>query len=68
MGSTASDDEWDWKLSPRADDQFSQLDSETQQRIVSKLDEVVAAEWRHPEEFLEPLTNSPFQKLRIGDC
>jgi len=28
------------KLAPRADDQFSQLEGETQRRIVSKLDEV----------------------------
>jgi mRNA-degrading endonuclease RelE of RelBE toxin-antitoxin system len=67
MGSTASDDEpWDWVFSPRADDQLEQLDGETRQRIVSKLDEVVSSEWRAPEEFLESVTNSPFQKLRVG--
>jgi len=44
MGSTtdSGDDAWDWVLSPRADDQFEQLDDETQERIVSKLDEVVS--------------------------
>jgi mRNA interferase RelE/StbE len=67
MGSTASDDEWGWALSPRADDQFAQLDSESKQRVTSKLDEVVSSEWREPADFLEPLTNSPFQKLRVGD-
>lgn len=66
MGSTTSEDEWDWVFSPRAEDQFSQLDPETQERIISKLDEVVSSEWRDPADFLEPLTNSPFQKLRIG--
>lgn len=66
MGSTANDEEWDWVLSPRADDQFAQLNDETQERIVSKLDEVVSSEWRDPAEFLEPLTGSPFQKLRVG--
>ncbi|MFB6142479.1 MAG: type II toxin-antitoxin system RelE/ParE family toxin, partial [Halorientalis sp.] len=35
--------------------------------VTSKLDEVVSSEWREPAEFLEPLTNSPFQKLRVGD-
>jgi mRNA-degrading endonuclease RelE of RelBE toxin-antitoxin system len=65
MDSTASD-EWDWKLSPRADDQFSQLSSDAQQRIGSKLDDIVSSEWRTPDEFLEPLTNSPFEKLRVG--
>jgi mRNA-degrading endonuclease RelE of RelBE toxin-antitoxin system len=69
MGSTGNDDDdeaWDWVLSPRADDQFVQLDDETQDRIASKLDDVVSSEWREPEDFLESLTGSPFQKLRVG--
>jgi mRNA-degrading endonuclease RelE of RelBE toxin-antitoxin system len=67
MGSTASDDDaWDWMLSPRADEQFAQLDGETKERIASKLDEVVSSEWREPEDFLESLTGSPFRKLRVG--
>jgi mRNA-degrading endonuclease RelE of RelBE toxin-antitoxin system len=67
MGSTASDDDWDWSLSPRAENQFAQLEPDTQERIVSKLDDVVSSEWRDPDEFLEPVLNSPFQKLRVGD-
>ena len=66
MGSAASDG-WDWEFSPRADDQFARLEPDVQERIVSKLDEVVSSEWREPGEFLEPLTGSPFQKLRVGD-
>lgn len=66
MGSTGSE-EWDWAFSPRADDQFASLESGDQQRVVSKLDEVVSSEWREPDAFLEPLTGSPFQKLRVGD-
>jgi len=65
MGST-SENEWDWMLSPRADSQFERLDADTQEQIVSKLDEVVSSEWREPGDFLEPLTGSPFQKLRVG--
>lgn len=70
MASTGSDDNdgaWDWVLSPRADDQFEQFDHQTQARIASKLDEVVSSDWRDPEDFLEPLTGSPFQKLRVGN-
>lgn len=64
MDSTGNDDEeWDWVLSPRAIDQFEQLNDETQERIASKLDDVVSSEWRDPDDFLEPLTGSPFQKL-----
>lgn len=66
MGSTGSDDDWDWTLSPRADDQFAQLDDQTQRQIASKLDKVVSSEWREPGDFLEPLTGSPFSKLRVG--
>ncbi|GAB7095302.1 hypothetical protein JCM30237_24550 [Halolamina litorea] len=66
MGTTASDDGWDWEFSPRAETQFSQIGSESQQRIIDKLEEVVDSEWRNPGDFLEPLTNSPFQKLRVG--
>lgn len=66
MGSTGEGDDWDWQLSPRAENQFSQLDAEMQSRISSKLDDVVSSEWRDPDEFLDPLTNSPFQKLRVG--
>lgn len=66
MDSAGSDD-WDWSFSPRADGQFASLEPEVQERIVSKLDEVVNSEWREPDAFLEPLTGSPFQKLRVGD-
>ncbi|WP_415380041.1 type II toxin-antitoxin system RelE family toxin [Halosimplex sp. TS25] len=66
MGQTPSDDTWDWKFSPRGESQFAQLDAGTQERIMDKLDEVVASEWRQPGEFLEPLTGSPYQKLRVG--
>lgn len=67
MGSTTANDGWDWNLSERADDQFSQLDAEIQERIVAKLDEVVSSEWCEPANFLEPVTNSPFRKLRVGN-
>ena len=34
-----SDDDWTWKFTPRAADQFDSLDPHVQDRIVSKLDE-----------------------------
>jgi mRNA interferase RelE/StbE len=34
---------------------------------MEKLDEVVSSEWREPGDFLEPLSNSPFKKLRAGN-
>ena len=32
----------------------------------TKLDDIVGDEWRTPDEYLEPLTGSPYSKLRIG--
>jgi len=61
-----SDGDWTWAFTQQAADQFDNLDSHVQDRIVSKLDEVVKSEWRDPDEFLEPLTGGPFSKLRVG--
>ena len=62
----SSDESWTWKFTPRGADQFESLDPHVQDRIVSKLDEIVESEWRDPDEFLEPLTGGPFSKLRVG--
>jgi len=61
-----TNDGWTWSFAPRAADQFDGLDPHVQDRIISKLDEVVASEWREPDEFLDPLTGGPFSKLRVG--
>jgi mRNA-degrading endonuclease RelE of RelBE toxin-antitoxin system len=63
---TSERNEWTWKFTPRAANQFDDLDSHVQDRIASKLDEVVASEWREPAAYLEPLTGGPFEKLRVG--
>jgi len=59
-------DEWRWAFTERATDQLDGLDPHAQDRIVSKLDEVVDSEWREPGDFLDPLTGGPFSKLRVG--
>lgn len=61
-----NDDDWTWKFTPRAADQFKSLETHVQDRISSKLDEVVKSKWRDPDEFLEALTGGPFSKLRVG--
>lgn len=61
-----SDGNWTWTFTPRAAAQFEGMDPHVQDRIVSKLDEVVDSTWREPSEFLEPLTGGPFSKLRVG--
>ena len=67
MAPTTSEDDWDWAFTGRAEDQLAQLPSDDQQRIIDKLDDAVDSEWRDPGEFLDPLADSPFQKLRVGD-
>jgi mRNA-degrading endonuclease RelE of RelBE toxin-antitoxin system len=62
----ASEGAWTWTFSQRAADQFDGLDPHIQDRIVTKLDEVVDSEWREPADYLEPLTGGPFSKLRVG--
>lgn len=63
---TSEDAAWTWKFAPRAADQFDGLDHHVQDRIVSKLDEVVDSEWRDPGDYLDPLTGGPFEKFRVG--
>jgi mRNA interferase RelE/StbE len=38
-----SENDWTWKFAPRAADQFDGLDAHMQDRIVSKLDEVIGS-------------------------
>jgi mRNA interferase RelE/StbE len=59
-------DEWDWEFTDTADRQFDGLDEYAQDRISSKLDEIVTDQWRNPMDYLEPLEGAPHQKLRIG--
>jgi len=67
MAPTTSEDGRDWAFTGRAEDQLAQLPSDDQQRIIDKLDDVADSEWRDPGEFLDPLADSPFRKLRVGD-
>ena len=59
-------EEWKWEFRPTAAQTFEELDTPVQTRVVAKLDEIVDDEWRTPDEYLEPLTGSPYSKLRIG--
>jgi mRNA-degrading endonuclease RelE of RelBE toxin-antitoxin system len=63
---TASDDEWDWRFTDPAEREYEKFQPHEQERIVSKLDEIVTDQWRDPSDYLEPLTGPPHSKLRIG--
>jgi len=60
------DEDWTWKFTPRAADQFDSLDPQVQDRIVSKLDEVLESEWREPDEFLEPVDLRGENRSEVG--
>lgn len=59
-------DEWTWKFYERAKNQYDRLDPHEQDRVTSKLDDIVSDEWRDPDDYLEPLTGAAHSKLRIG--
>lgn len=61
-----NDTGWSWTFTRRAANQFDALDPHIQDRIVSKLDEIIDSEWREPADYLEPVTGGPFAKLRVG--
>jgi mRNA interferase RelE/StbE len=49
-----SEDDWDWQFTTAALDQFDALDAHIQDRIVSKLDEIVDSECRHRDSISNP--------------
>ena len=61
-----SEDGWTWELSSTAEDDLNGLSSDNQERILDKLDEIIASPWRDPPDYGEPLQNSPYRKIRIG--
>ncbi|GAB6860668.1 type II toxin-antitoxin system RelE/ParE family toxin [Haloplanus litoreus] len=62
-----SDDGWTWELSSTAEDDLDGLSPTEQDRILDKLDEIVSSPWRDPPDYGEPLQNSPYKKIRVGE-
>ena len=62
-----SDDGWTWELSSTAEDDLDGLSPADQDRILDKLDEIVSSPWRDPPGYGEPLQNSPYKKIRVGE-
>lgn len=58
--------DWDWELTKTAKRDIAGLDDERQQRVATKLDEIVEDPWRDPADHLEPLRGTAHSKLRIG--
>lgn len=62
-----SDDEWRWELAAMAQDDLDALSPSEQDRILDKLDEITKSPWRDPPDYGEPLQNSPYKKIRVGE-
>lgn len=63
----SEDGEWDYRVTARAREDLRALDAEVAERIVQKLEEVVSSEFRSPPDWLEPLEQTRYQKLVVGD-
>ncbi|QZP38223.1 type II toxin-antitoxin system RelE family toxin [Halobaculum magnesiiphilum] len=62
-----SDDGWTWVLASKAQSDLDSLSLDEQDRIIEKLDEIVTSPWRDPPDYGEPLQNSPYKKIRVGE-
>lgn len=62
-----SDDGWTWELSSTAEADLGNLTPSDQDQILDKLDEIVSSPWRDPPAYGEPLQNSPYRKVRVGE-
>jgi len=62
-----SDGGWTWELAEKAADDLDALSPTEQDRVLDKLDEIVDSPWRDPPEYGEPLQNSPYRKIRVGE-
>lgn len=62
-----SSERWEWELAEKAQTDLDGLDRAAQDRILDKLDEIVDSPWRDPPEYGEPLQNSPYRKIRVGE-
>ena len=61
-----SEDEWTWELASKAEDDLATLSKGERNRVMDKLDEIVDSPWRDPPDYGEPLRNSPYRKIRVG--
>jgi len=59
--------EWTWRRSSTAQDDLDRLEADDQERIEAKLDDICGSSWRDPPEYGEPLSGTPFRKIRVGE-
>lgn len=61
-----TNEEWNWEFRPAAAGAFDNLEKPIQERIATKLDEIVSNRWRALDEYIEPLSGVPHGKIRFG--
>lgn len=59
-------DEWSWRFTAKARKDFASIEQDDRAQIVTKLDEICESPWRDPPDYGEPLRNSPYKKVRVG--
>jgi mRNA-degrading endonuclease RelE of RelBE toxin-antitoxin system len=59
--------DWTWELASDARADLAALSPAEQDRIIEKLDEIVDSPWRDPPDYGEPLQNSPYRKIHVGE-
>lgn len=63
----SDDDEgWTWHFTPTAQDDLDTIEREACDQITDKLDDICESPWRDPPDYGEPLQNSPYKKVRVG--
>lgn len=58
--------DWSWRLTAKARSDFEALEPVDRERIGGKLEEICTSPWRTPPDYGEPLQDSPYRKIRIG--
>lgn len=57
---------WSWQLAPPAQDDLDDLNRTDRNQILDKIDDICDSPWRDPPGYGEPLQNSPYKKVRVG--
>lgn len=63
---TADGEEWSIRFTDTGKADFLALEADDQDQLQNKLTDIVESPWRDPPDYGEPLQNSPYKKVRIG--
>ncbi len=63
---TSDGEEWSIRFTDTGKADFLALEADDQDQLRNKLTDIVESPWRDPPDYGEPLQNSPYKKVRIG--